>query len=211
MVVIVDYGMGNLQSILTKVERLKHSALVSSNPQDIMAASKIILPGVGNFAAGMANIQQRNLQEVLNKKVLEDKAPVLGICLGMQLLTCFSEEGHVDGLKWIDARTEKFNFPGTASGSTAKLTFRIPHVGWNKVFQKKASVLFKGIADGQRFYFTHSYKACCKDAGDIAAATDYGGEFTSVIERGNIFGVQFHPEKSHDHGLALIDNFLTYA
>ncbi|MBF0239912.1 MAG: imidazole glycerol phosphate synthase subunit HisH [SAR324 cluster bacterium] len=205
MIVIVDYGMGNLHSIKNKIERLKHEVIISADPLEIQAASRLILPGVGHFAQGMENLHQLQLIEVLNEKVLNQKTPVLGICLGMQLLTNHSEEGDVDGLKWIDAETRLFRFDNSCN------PLRIPHVGWNLLNRQKDSYLFTDIPFNLRFYFVHSYYVNCRNPENIMAETTYGNTFCSVIQHYNIYGTQFHPEKSHKRGLQLIDNFIRYS
>lgn len=198
MVVVVDYGMGNLESILVKVKRLKQAAVVSARPDDIASAAKIILPGVGHFSAGMSNIGARGLTEVLKKRVVEDKTPILGICLGMQLFMENSEEGNCNGLGYIKGSVKRF---GNISG------FRVPHMGWDTISVKKESILLRGIPEGERFYFAHSFYAQYNKE-YTSAATDYGLEFASIIEKDNIFGTQFHPEKSRLQGLRIIENFL---
>lgn len=205
MIIIIDYGVGNLHSIQSKIDILGHKALISSKQDDIKRADKFILPGVGFFAEGMKNLISYGFLETLKEKVLLEKTPILGICLGMQLMTGHSEEGGVDGLKWIDAQTKKFNF----AESNEKL--RIPHVGWNTVSILKDSILFRNIPRDERFYFTHSYYVTNNSRSDIVAETDYGNKFTAVFQKENIYGTQFHPEKSHKHGLQMIDNFLRYA
>jgi len=202
MIVIIDYGMGNLRSILMKFKRIKAEAIISADPADIERADKLILPGVGFFAVGMKNLQESGLLSVLNKKVLESNVPILGICLGMQLLTKFSEEGNCNGLGWIDAVTKKFLF----SPPQDKLC--IPHVGWDTILPKHPSILLEGIDPDARFYFTHTYAVTCEDEQSVVATTEYGYEFVSIIQKGNIYGTQFHPEKSHFHGLKMIDNFV---
>jgi imidazole glycerol phosphate synthase, glutamine amidotransferase subunit len=202
MIVIIDYGMGNLRSILMKFKRIKAEAIISADCADIEHADKLILPGVGYFAAGMKNLRDSGLIPVLNKKVLECHVPLLGICLGMQLLTKFSEEGDSAGLGWIDAVTKKFHF------SVPQDKLRIPHMGWNTIDKKRESVLLNGIIPDNRFYFAHTYAVSCNDNSDIVAATRYGYEFVSIVQKGNIYGTQFHPEKSHYHGLKLIENFV---
>jgi glutamine amidotransferase len=204
MIVIIDYGMGNLRSILMKFKRIKAEAIISASPADIERADKLILPGVGHFAAGMKNLQKTGLISVLNKRVIECHVPLLGICLGMQLLTKFSEEGDCAGLGWIDAVTRKFNF------SFPQDNLRIPHMGWNTIDKKRESVMLKGITPDNRFYFAHTYAVSCNDDHDIVAATQYGYEFASIVQQNNIYGTQFHPEKSHFHGLKLIDNFVRF-
>lgn len=199
MIVIIDYGVGNLRSVQHKVTKLEIDSFICSDPEEISKADKIILPGVGSFAIGIDNLQKKGFVEVLNKKVLEEKIPILGICLGMQLLTKKSEEGNVNGLGWIDAETKKFSFK--------EKNLRIPHVGWNSIDIKKDNILFKDIPQDTYFYFTHSYHVCCKDKKDILTTTNYGYDFVSSIQKDNIYGVQFHPEKSHKIGMKIIKNF----
>jgi imidazole glycerol-phosphate synthase subunit HisH len=197
--------MGNLRSVLMKFERLKVKALISRNPEDILAASKLVLPGVGHFAEGMKNIREYGIYEPLCAAVSEQKIPILGICLGMQLLTKSSEEGNVDGLGWINAVTKRFNF------NSMSQSLRIPHVGWNLVNWKKESILMKDLDTKERFYFTHSYAVECLDQANSVGVTDYGYQFSSIIQCENIYGTQFHPEKSHLNGLKLIENFVNMA
>jgi glutamine amidotransferase len=203
-IVIVDYGMGNLYSVHYKIKKIYPDVIISSSSEEIRNASKIILPGVGHFAAGMKCIKDRNLVDILNFKAMEEKIPVLGICLGMQLLGEFSEEGNADGLGWISARTIRFK-KEELSG------LKIPHMGWNTVKTKNENDkrnIFNGISPDDMFYFVHSYHVECRDKEDILCTSEYGIKFTSGISKGNIFGFQFHPEKSHDCGLALIKNFI---
>jgi imidazole glycerol-phosphate synthase subunit HisH len=204
MVVIIDYGMGNLRSIQYKLEILGVDVIISSDATKIKEADKIILPGVGAFAAGMSNLENMGIISILNKVVLEQKTPFLGICLGMQLITKGSEEGDSRGLGWIDAETKKFNF-------SADINLRVPHVGWNTINKKNDCLLLNSVTENQRFYFTHSYYVNCSNSEDIIATTDYGIQFVSIIQRNNIFGTQFHPEKSHRRGIDLILNFITGA
>lgn len=199
-IVIVDYGVGNLTSLLNLCKRLSVQAEISGRPEDILEARRLILPGVGSFAHGMENLRGRGLVEALNKKVLTDRAPLLGICLGMQLLAESSEEGNARGLGWIEAEVVKFRLedhPG----------LRVPHVGFNDL-QRVTHPLFKHVASDARFYFTHSYHMQCRSSERVLGTTDYGYNFPSVISRDNIFGTQFHPEKSHQAGLQLIRGFL---
>jgi glutamine amidotransferase len=201
MIVIVDFGMGNLRSLQSKLKMIKVESLVSSNPTEIEQASKLILPGVGHFAKGMQNLEERGLIPVLNRQVLEKKIPVLGICLGMQLLGLSSEEGDAKGLGWVDTKVIRFHFENPK--------IRVPHVGWNMLSPKKESVLFKGVpVDKKPFYFTHSYHAISGDDSIVGATTDYGYPFVSVVEKENIYGTQFHPEKSRFYGLHMIENFV---
>jgi glutamine amidotransferase len=202
MIVIVDYGMGNLGSIKNMVNKIGSEAVITSEHNLIETAEKIILPGVGAFDAGMSNLAQLNLIPLLNKKVLEEKIPVLGICLGMQLFSNNSEEGKLAGLKWIDAETVRFNFTGE------NLKLKIPHMGWNTVKLCKQSKLTSDIGEEPRFYFVHSYHVQCRNDEDALLKTFYGIEFTSALQKGNIYGVQFHPEKSHKFGMQLLKNFI---
>lgn len=204
MIVIVNYGMGNLRSIQYKLLKCGINVKISSEADDIEQAEKIILPGVGAFAAGMENLKRLDLIPILNHKVLGCKTPIMGICLGMQLFTKWSEEGNAEGLGWIDAITKKIkNNQGN--------TLRVPHVGWNTIKIKKKIPLVNEVTPNQHFYFTHSYYVSCKNPSDIVATTDYGLEFTSAIQHENIFGTQFHPEKSHRKGLDIILKFIKSA
>ena len=201
-IVIVDYGMGNLHSVYYKVKKLYPDVIISSIRDDFDNAAKIILPGVGHFAAGMKNIQEKNLIDVLNHKVLADKIPVLGICLGMQLLTEFSEEGNVKGLGWIAAKTKQFE--------KEKLKgLKIPHMGWNTVnAENNNKNILQGLNFDDMFYFVHSFFVECDEKSDVLCSSEYGISFHSGISKDNIFGFQFHPEKSHDSGLTLLKNFI---
>lgn len=201
MIVIVDYGMGNLRSIQNKIERLDASVIISSNLDDIERADRLILPGVGAFDAAMANLERLGMIPVLDRKVLRDHVPILGICLGMQLFSKFGEEGNAEGLGWIDARTVRFDFAGNGHG------LKIPHMGWNSITVRKPSPVLDGIDLDANFYFVHSYHVRCNDPADVLATTDYGLQFASMVQRDNIIGAQFHPEKSHFHGVHLLENF----
>lgn len=200
-VVIVNYGMSNLQSVKKKVEQLHSNVVVSDDHREIATADKLILPGVGHFQRAMENIKQLNLDEILNEKVLIHQTPILGICLGMQLMCSSSEEGNVEGLNWFEAKTKK-------TIVIDSLRFKIPHMGWNTVTFHKQSDLLKGISDDSEFYFVHSYQVKAKHPSDVLTSTTYETRFHSAIQRENMFGVQFHPEKSHDAGLQLLTNFI---
>jgi len=201
LIVIIDYGVGNLHSVLHKVRKAGVQAVLSSRIEDIDTAEKLILPGVGSFGAGMAGLHGAGMVPVLNAKVIDRKTPILGICLGMQLFAKSSEESSGPGLGWIDADVRRFHFP-------EDVPQRIPHVGWNTLLPKKKSVLLNDIPGDQRFYFTHSYHLYCRSSDDVVAMTLYGYEFASVIRHDNICGTQFHPEKSHRRGLEIIRNFV---
>jgi imidazole glycerol-phosphate synthase subunit HisH len=200
MIAIVDYGMGNISSILNMFKRIEvRDIVLTKNKEDIERADKIILPGVGAFDHGMASLKSTGLLDILNKKALKEKVPVLGICLGMQLLTNKSEEGNEKGLEWINADTVKFILkPDSAN--------KIPHMGWNYVKIKKPSPLFNS-KEPQKFYFVHSYYVKCNEQNDVIATCEHETEFTCALQHDNIFGVQFHPEKSHKYGMSLLQNF----
>lgn len=202
MIVIIDYGMGNLGSIQNMLKKIGAEAAISSDLEEIARASKLILPGVGAFDNGMRMLEERGLRKVLDRKVLVEGTPVLGICLGMQLFCTGSEEGSLPGLGWIDAETVRFHF------GDAHTQLKIPHMGWNTVRVVKESPLFRDANGEQRFYFVHSYHVVCRDRRDVLTETSYGFDFTSAVQRGNIMGVQFHPEKSHRFGLNLLKNFV---
>ncbi|MBI2463492.1 imidazole glycerol phosphate synthase subunit HisH [Candidatus Peregrinibacteria bacterium] len=275
MIVIVDYGMGNLRSILKKLEMIKVKAVISSKVEDIKSAEKLIFPGVGHFGQGMKNIKEYGLLPVLNTKVLEEKTPILGVCLGMQLFSEWSEEGNVAGLGWIKGKIVRFHFddksqefsddvsqessddriqefsddrfqkfsddrfqkfsddrfqkfsddrfqkfsddrfqefsddkPQVLKRMAKKLS--IPHVGWNTIDIRKDSSLIKGISRSTRFYFTHSYHFDELEEEYVIATTSYGYDFPSIIKRDNMYGTQFHPEKSHLTGLEIYKNFIDY-
>ncbi len=202
MIVVVDYGMGNLGTVAAKIKKMDTSVVITSNPEEISKADKLILPGVGSFKAGMENLRNRNLISILDKKVVGEKTPILGICLGMQLFTKKSEEGFVDGLGWIDAETIRFRFNDSQNG------LKIPHMGWNTIKIKNSHPLFTNLGDQSRFYFVHSYHVLCEHPENIIAETEYGYLFPSAIVKENILGVQFHPERSHKYGIKLLKNFV---
>jgi glutamine amidotransferase len=203
MIVVIDYGMGNIGSVLNMLKKIGAEAAISPRPEDILAADKLILPGVGAFDTGMIRLEERGLVSVLRKKVIEERAPLLGICLGMQLLSKSSEEGRLPGLGFLEARTVKFRFGEGPPGEK----FRIPQMGWNRVEVRGADPLFRDMYPEPRFYFVHSYHVVCAEERDIIAVTRYGYEFASAVRRDNIAGVQFHPEKSHKFGMRLLKNF----
>ena len=201
-IVIIDYGMGNIGSIQNMLKYLGVESIITSDKKDIEKADKLILPGVGHFKSAMDNIKKLDIIDVLRYKVLEEKKPILGICLGMQLMCSFGEEGGVPGLSFIDADVKKFNFLEDDE-------LKVPHMGWNKVeLINDNSQIFKESIDGSKFYFVHSYYVKCNNTSDVLTKTDYGLNFDSSFEKGNIFGVQFHPEKSHSYGINLFKNFL---
>ncbi|MBI4649231.1 MAG: imidazole glycerol phosphate synthase subunit HisH [Bacteroidia bacterium] len=202
-VVIIDYGMGNLRSVYNKLIKLNADVLVSSSVDDIEKAAKLILPGVGHFLKGMKNLREYKILDILKKRVLEDKVPILGICLGMQLFAKHSQEGDVEGLGWLDADVVRFRIKD-------KLRFKIPHIGWNSVTLNKNISMFDNINALSLYYFVHSYHIVCNNSDDILTTTEYEYEFTSGVIKDNIIGLQFHPEKSQAQGAKIIGNFLKF-
>jgi imidazole glycerol-phosphate synthase subunit HisH len=202
MIVIVDYGMGNLGSIANMLKKIGAQCRISSDHGDIERAEKLILPGVGAFDAAMERIEQGGFRASLERKALQDRIPVLGICLGMQLLTDSSEEGKLSGLGWIPARAISFRARNPPN-------MKSPQMGWNLVQLTRPSALTQGLAElvEPRFYFVHSYFVECRNPEDSILKTTYGVTYDSGIQMGNIYGVQFHPEKSHRFGMKLLENF----
>ena len=200
MITIVDYGMGNLGSILNMLKRIGTECCISSSAREILEADKLILPGVGHFDSAMRNLESLDLIGPLNEAVMEHGKPVLGICLGQQLLTRGSEEGNLKGLGWIDAEARRFVAP---EGKR----LQVPHMGWNVVDVVNPSPLFDDTFPDSRFYFVHSFRVLCDRNENVMTTTDYAGTFHSGIIRDNIMGVQFHPEKSHQYGYRLLTNF----
>ena len=199
MIVVVDYGMGNVGSIANMLRKIGFDSRISNDPAAIAAAEKLILPGVGAFDAGMENLEAAGLLPVLHKRVREDRVPVLGICLGMQLMAKASAEGKRAGLGWVDAEVLRFE-PGARA-------LKVPHMGWNRVQAVRSSPLTDGLPEEPRFYFVHSYFARCRRDADVLLTTLYGEAFHSAFASGNVYGVQFHAEKSHKFGMALLGNF----
>lgn len=203
MIVIIDYGMGNSGSIRNMIKKVGGESVISADPEVIAGAQKLILPGVGHYARAMHNIEERGFRGILDRKVLEEKTPILGICLGMQLMTETSEEGDGRGLGWFRASTrrfrpERFNRP-----------LRVPQMGWNLVNIRKPSPVFDedGLEE-HRYYFVHAYAVECEDETDVLCTSSYGYGFVSGFSRDNIVGVQFHPEKSHLFGMSLMRRFV---
>jgi glutamine amidotransferase len=201
-VAIVDYHLCNVDSVKRAFESLGASAFITDIPGDLAQADRIVLPGVGAFPDAMHNLRDRGLDDALVLNVLEDGAPFLGVCLGMQLLATIGREvTEAKGLGWFDASIARLE-PTDADP-------RVPHVGWNEVDPVRESPLFAGIPPGADFYFVHSFHMTCADDSDVLATTPYCGGFTSVVQREHVFGVQFHPEKSQQWGLRLLKNFLS--
>jgi glutamine amidotransferase len=205
VIVIVDYGSGNLKSVQNMFNRLAHPALISGEPQVIASASRLILPGVGHFRYAMDRLRESSLLDVLTRRVLKDKIPILGICLGAQLLGKHSEEGNVPGLGWLPMRTRAFDLAKLNSRQT------VPHMGWTETHLKEESRLAYGIERPARFYYVHSYHFECETTDIELSRAVYGYEFVSGVELENIRGVQFHPEKSHRFGMKILQNFVERA
>ena len=198
----INYGAGNLDSVARAVEECGGSPLISSSPDALVKANYIILPGVGSFVKGMQNLHKLGIEKDLSEQVIQKRIPFLGICLGMQLLASKGwEVEESSGLGWIEGEVVKFE--------PSDPQLRIPHVGWNEVHFVNESPLFRGVQSKKDFYFVHSYHFKCKNEENVLAKTPYGGEFTSVIGKENIFGVQFHPEKSQKIGFQILLNFLS--
>ena len=200
-IVIVDYHTGNSNSIKRTLDRIGSLSIISSRIEDIIQTDKIILPGVGHFATAMANLKELGLLDALNEAVLIKRKAVLGICLGMELMAMTSEEGDTPGLQWLDAQAVRFKISMAAR-------HKVPHMGWNRIQIKRASALMKGVEDLSEFYFAHSYYLRINDRSDLLTETEYGISFPSAVERNNIFGVQYHPEKSHRIGVQVLKNFI---
>lgn len=201
-VVIIDYGMGNLRSVQKKFERIGAEALISRNPADLETADKIVLPGVGHFEKGVHNLKEFGFWDALHEQVKVKKKHFLGICLGMQLLCCKSEEGEAQGLSWVDAEVVKFRIDD-------KLKYKVPHMGWNSVKTCVDHPVMKGIEQNSLFYFVHSYHVISDSQSDVLTKTNFEYEFVSSVVNDHIMGFQFHPEKSHDLGEQLLTNFLS--
>lgn len=201
MIAIVSYGSGNIRAIGNIYKNLNIPFIFASEPSTLEKAEKYILPGVGAFDPVIDRLNKSGMRQILDEQVLMKKKYVLGICVGMQLMAKNSEEGKLPGLGWIDGSVKKFDH------SNFHQETHLPHMGWNNVEPKKNDPLFKDMDSGARFYFLHSYYFSCNHQEDTLALTDYGGHFASAVSCGNIYGVQFHPEKSHGAGIQLLKNF----
>lgn len=195
MIVIVDYGVGNIGSVASMLNKIGAPARIGCTPESLLSADKLILPGVGHFDRAMTELRSRGLLGPLNQAVLEQRKKVLGICLGAQLLGHQSEEGQLPGLGWLPMLVRKFD----------SAQVRVPHMGWSQVSPLRTDLF--GNEPEQRFYFVHSYYMECEDGRDVLATARYGKEFACAVHRDNIYGVQFHPEKSHRFGLKLLECF----
>jgi imidazole glycerol-phosphate synthase subunit HisH len=200
MLIIVDYGVGNLNSIQNMLKKAGVESKISNMPEEIASASKILLPGMGAFDNCMEKLDESELRQIVEQKAIREKVPVLGICVGLQMFMENSEEGKLPGLSWIKGSTVKFKPEKMQSGQ------KIPNMGWHEIQPKKPSRLLQNL-DNSRFYFAHSYYVQPEETADILLTAEYGYEITVGIERENLVGVQFHPEKSHRFGMQLLKNF----
>jgi imidazole glycerol-phosphate synthase subunit HisH len=201
MIAIVNYGLGNVRAFVNVYERLHLSVLVAETPNDLKAASRLILPGVGAFDHAMGKLNNSGMLHAIEKLVLDQQMPILGVCVGMQMLARSSDEGKLPGLGWIEGRVRKFDIRGL-SGKV-----QLPHMGWNTIQAREDNRLLGAFNHSSRFYFLHSYYFECHDERDSIAKTEYGIRFSSAVNIRNIYGVQFHPEKSHDWGIQLLKKF----
>lgn len=203
MIAIVDYGLGNLGSIKNMLKKIGYQCIITSSSEEILQADKLILPGVGSFDIGMENLENLGLDIVIKEYAEVLKKPILGICLGMQLLGGSSEEGIKKGLGLIPFKSVRFKF------DSVNKSLKIPHMGWNYVFKKsKRLKIYNRLLDNQRYYFVHSFHAVCQNKENILFETEYGYKFVSGVVKNNIYGVQFHPEKSHKYGIGFLKSFL---
>lgn len=197
---IINYGMGNIASVVNMVKKIGFSPTIAMTGEDLHDADKIILPGVGAFDHGMERLTELKFLPFLTEKANKDKTPILGICLGMQLMTQKSEEGILPGLGWVNAQVKRFSFSDN--------TLKVPHMGWNYVNYNNKGPTHFAQEPPQRYYFVHSYYVCCNDEKARVGYTRYGFDFCSIFIKENLWGVQFHPEKSHQYGMRLIRSFL---
>lgn len=198
---VIDYDIGNVGSVINMLKHVGAETRLASTPAEVDAASALLLPGVGHFGYAMEVLRERGLIEPIRRKVMDERVPILGICLGMQLLSKGSEEGNAEGFGFIDAHFERI---ATAAD------LKVPHMGWNIIDVKRPNPILSQAA-GQRFYFVHSYKAVCRQDGEAVATCTYGQEFCCAYGRDNVYGVQFHPEKSHRFGMDLFRRFVDFA
>ena len=201
MIAITDYGLGNVKAFANVYYRLNIPVIIARESEDFRDATKIILPGVGSFDYAMQRLNDSGMRESIENKVMNENVPVIGICVGMQMLAKKSEEGLLPGLGWIDGEVKRFVMPSNSS------TMRIPHMGWNTITPIYTNGLLNSMDEASRFYFLHSYYFKCNNTADVIATTNYDGKFECAVNHKNIYGVQFHPEKSHGWGAQLLENF----
>jgi len=198
VITIVDYGLGNVLAFANIYKKLNIPVKIASNSSELISAKRILLPGVGSFDWAMSKLNNSGMRSTLDNLVLEDGIPVLGVCVGMQMMSNRSEEGKLDGLGWIDGEVKRFDYSNNN---------RLPHMGWNNITTKNENPLFEGLKESARFYFLHSYYFSQSAESQILSQTTYNKLFASSVFSKNIFGVQFHPEKSHRFGIRLLKNF----
>jgi imidazole glycerol-phosphate synthase subunit HisH len=203
MIAIVNYGSGNVQAVANIYTRQHVPFVMSSSARELAGADHYLLPGVGAFDQCMQALNASGMRDTLEKEVVGNRKPVIGICVGMQLLARSSEEGSEQGLGWIDGSVKKFD-PASFHQAT-----HLPHMGWNTVEPAQQSRIFEGVDLAMGYYFLHSYYFACDQQQDVLAVTEYGGRFACAVHRDNVYGVQFHPEKSHQPGIRLLQNFAT--
>lgn len=201
MITLIDYGVGNINAFVNVYKRVGVPVKIAKTESDLEGAEKLILPGVGHFDYAMSKLNGSGMRDKLDDLVLNQKVPVIGICVGMQMMANHSDEGRLEGLKWIDASVKKFD------ESKINQVTRLPHMGWNDVKPVKDLELFKGLENDSIFYFLHTYYFECNNPSDVMAVSDYGIEFASAAQHENKYGIQFHPEKSHHYGEILLHNF----
>ncbi len=201
MIAIVDYGMGNIKAFADVYKKLNIPAVIVRSARELENAGKIILPGVGSFDYVIKRIEESGMRSILDDVVIHRHVPVLGICMGMQIFAFSSEEGNLPGLGWINGKVKRL------TSSSREHPISVPHMGWNNAKPVNANAIFQGLDSDARFYFLHSYYFECDNHHDVMAFTEYGGDFASAVNSGNIYGVQFHPEKSHQWGIKLLENF----
>lgn len=200
MISVLDYGVGNIGSILNMIRRSGHGCRAVSSAEEVLGADRLILPGVGSFDFGMRALAERGLIEPIREAVHVRRMPLLGVCLGMQMLCDGSDEGSLPGLGFIAGRCRRFQ-------STPEAPIKVPHMGWNQIRARREHFLLADLGERSRFYFVHSYHAVCEDPTDTLAVATYGIEFSAMIARGSVIGAQFHPEKSHRFGMAMLGRF----
>lgn len=201
MITIIDYGLGNILAFVNVYNRLNIPVAVAKSADDLRNATRLILPGVGSFDHAMQQLDQSGMRQPVEQLVMQNRVPVLGICVGMQMLAKSSDEGELPGLGWIDGKVKKFDL------SAMPRDTNLPHMGWNDVNPVVSGGLFKGMEQDSQFYFLHSFYFECNQQSNVLAVTDYGGNFSCAVRQENVFGVQFHPEKSHHFGSQLLKNF----
>ncbi len=202
MITIIDYGLGNIKAFSNIYERLNVKVKIAAKKSDLIGATKIILPGVGAFDYAMSQLNNSGMRDAIEKEVISNKVPILGICVGMQMLANSSEEGSLSGLGWINGTVNQFD-----KNLLKQNLYMLPHMGWNNINEFNKNDLFKNIPNFGRFYFLHSYYFICQSKENIVTTTSYGIDFASSVNDKNIYGVQFHPEKSHNLGVRILNNF----